>query len=48
MYYAYNYDICKCIMCHDNNIFESLNLESQGQTISAVSDVRAAVETDYN
>ena len=25
MYYEYTCDICKCIMCHDNKIFESLN-----------------------
>ena len=28
MYYAYTYDICKCIMCHDNKIFESLKKKS--------------------
>ena len=26
MYYAYTYDICKCIMCHANKIFESLRI----------------------
>ena len=29
MYYAYTYDICECIMCHDNKIFESLKQVTQ-------------------